>query len=69
MNNDYFVKIEDKTMPVCDFDYPDLDIEKKEIHKILSPTHQKIQALIPRNSLIQWYLPKDRCFYPNRYAL
>lgn len=31
MNNDYFVKIEDKTMPVCDFDYPDLDIEKKEI--------------------------------------
>jgi len=31
MNNDYFVKIEDKTMPVCDFDYPNLDIEKKGI--------------------------------------
>ena len=31
MNNDYFVKIEDKTMPICDFDYPDLDIENKEI--------------------------------------
>lgn len=28
MNNDSFVKIEDKKMPICDFDYPDLDIVK-----------------------------------------
>ena len=28
MNNDSFVKIEDKNMPVCDFNYPDLDINK-----------------------------------------
>lgn len=30
MNNEFFVKIEDKTMPVCDFNYPDLD--KEESH-------------------------------------
>ena len=28
MNNDSFVKIEDKKMPICDFNYPDLEQER-----------------------------------------
>ena len=28
MDNNYFVKIEDKKMPIDNFDYPDLDVNR-----------------------------------------